>query len=374
MKLSRPRQTCVIARCASLTRGVILRPCQALPARASTFIMRRLRTLSVALVAFALALGVAAQSPASASLWRVYLAAGAHASEVQNWPEAEVLYISAMQNAEHLKTSEPYYSIARYCLASTYWKQGRKDDVIQTLKTVKLTLDSSQVHSDLYQSAAVLSSLGNLFYNIAESEIKDAKDKKLEGEPLQKANSDAIQDYHFSRRFYQWTFIIDKQFMPPLGPELEDIAAGLALSTYDAEEYADALPIFQELFQIIQAGSQRDTALAKGSMAYSLASKGPTGAAPQILSPAAVALFIGLSGESVGNGLSQEKPEDAVRQYAEVEPYLARYLNDPTYGHNLRIILKRLYGEHANVLRRLHQQAQADKLESLQKSIPAPTE
>lgn len=125
MKLLCPCQRRVYARCASLIRGVILRPCQALPC-ASTFSMRRLRTLSVALVAFASAFSVAAQSQASANLWRVYLAAGANASEAENWPEAEVLYISAMQNAEHLKASEPYHSIASYCLASTYWKEGEE--------------------------------------------------------------------------------------------------------------------------------------------------------------------------------------------------------------------------------------------------------
>jgi len=259
--------------------------------------------------------------------------------------------------------------IAQYSLGTIYWEQGRQEEADKVFGAMKLILDPVAVQPDLRESADVLTSIGNTFYSEAEAENKDATDKKLGGDALTTARNDVNQKFRFARRYFEWATVIDKHFLPPQSPELENVIGDLALGAFQISDYSEAIPSLLELKGIIETTMQRDNALLSASLEYSLASKETADKAKSPLSVAAIALYLGLSYEAVADGQVGDSPEKAAQTLEQGEHYLTESANDAAFGKSVRIVLARVYGEHAQILRRLKRPAEADKLESLAKVL-----
>jgi hypothetical protein len=309
-----------------------------------------------------------AQSDAG-TLWRTFFAAGASATEAGNWPEAESFYTAAVRQAEDADPKEPYFTIAQLSLVATYWEENRHDDAIRLNKTLRLDLDPSQISPQLRQTANTLLSLADHFYSAADEEKKQADEDKLQGDARHKADDDVEVKYRIARRYYQWAYEIDKHFMPANSPDLENEAAYYGLACFYAGEYEDAKQAFTELLAIVKESTRRQTQLSQGSLVYSLATGNNPGSVKDDLSIAAISLLLGRIYEGIADGKVKDKPAEAAQDYAHAEGYLTAFVADSQYGNSARIVLARLYREHADLLRKSGRTAQAVSLESKAKNL-----
>lgn len=310
-----------------------------------------------------------AQAPGPYTLWHIYLSAGATAVKEKNWPEAEALFSAAVNQAEQAQSKEPFLVIAKYSLATAYWEEGQKDAAKQVFTSLKPTSNWAGIGAELHQSSSILSALGSEFYEEAESDRKDANDKKLKDQALKDKEDDAEWKYLFARKYYGWAFVIEKSFLSPHSPELKDIAAVLSLAQYKAGEYADAIESFKELQAIVETSTRRSDALSHGSLKYSLAPGGPANKSKDSLSVAAISKWIGLGYEGLAGDASDKKPAEAAQDYAQAELSLQKYVHDTDQGSDVRSILARVYEEHAQLLRKLNQNPQAEILERKAKLV-----
>lgn len=324
--------------------------------------MKPTRVLAVGLIALAAACCWGAQTDAG-ELYRTCLAAGASALEARNWPEAETFFTAAAMQTQTADSKEPYLKIARYSLAATYAEEGKEDDAIRIFKSLKLTLNSDEISQQTRQLVDTLLILANHFYSAATAETKDATNRKLEGDALQKINDDISEKYQLARRYYQWIFVIDKQFLPVHSPDLQDVAGDYGLASYYAGDYISAKEGFEELLKIVNQSTRRQSELSQGSLAYSLAAGNVVGPAKTGLSVAAISVFLSLSYEGLANELTKDKPAEAAQDYSQAESYLTAFVRDPTYGNSARTVLTRLYRKHAELLRHSGQIAKAIILE-----------
>ena len=150
---------------------------------------------------------------------------------------------------------------------------------------------------------------------------------------------------------------------------MENVIGDLALAAFQIGDYSEAIPSLVELKEIIETTMQRDNALLSASLAYSLASKETADKAKSPLSVAAIALYLGLSYEAVADSLTADSPEKAVQTFEQGEQYLSASASDQAFGKTVRIVLARVYDEHAQILRRLKKPVEADKLESQAKAV-----
>jgi hypothetical protein len=311
-----------------------------------------------------------AQTTQHHALWQVYFAAGADAAIDKKWPEAELLYNAAIQQAQSDAPVEPFLTLAEYSLVSVYWEEHREDDAEKLANQLKLSFDAALVTVEVRNASNLLSNLGNAFYNEATAE-SDAIKPETKGDELTKINGDITQKYFFARRYYRWATMIETKFLTPHSPELENDVAGLSLANYKAGQYEDAILSLLQLKEIVESSLQRDNALSSGSLAYSLASKSTANGAKNTLSIPAITLFMGLSYEAVATQFLKDKPDEAAKNYALGEHYLTQSESDPDVGKNIRTVLARIYDEHAQLLRQRKQQTEAEKLESQAKKVRA---
>jgi hypothetical protein len=327
------------------------------------------RICLMGLTAFAAALSCAAQTGLGDIVWRTYLDAGANATLDKNWPEAETFYTAAVAQAEHGRSPEPFLTISKYSLATIYFEEGKQDQGDQLLKPLTLILSTSELNSQLRPSISTLSGLGEVFYDEADAEAKDATAKKIQGDALKKINDDVTLKYRFSRRYYQWAFALDRHFLPPHSPDLQNVALGFGLAAFHAAEYPDAVEGLTELLEIVRLSTHRQQELSQGSTAFSLESSTVAGPADSGLSPAAIAFYLGLSYEAIAADVPKDKPADAIEDYAKGERQMEVYAWDQYWGKNNRTVLARVYHEHAQLLQQSGQKAQAAALELKSKKL-----
>ena len=313
------------------------------------------------------------QSVVGHSLWRVYFLAGESAAKEKNWPEAESLYSAAIKQAEADTPSEPFLKMSRYSLGTAYFEEGRQDDAAKIFNAMDPILDPALATPETRDLADVFESLGNSFYSEGEDETQAASDKKLKDDDLNKANASAHWKYLFARRYFQWALVIDSHFFDPHSPELQTIVGNLALADYRIGVYDDAIENFLQLRQIIDTSMQRDNALSRGSLAYSLASKTTTAEAKNSLSIAAIDFYTGLSYEGEGDEVVREKPAEAAQKYGQAEIHLTEGAKDNGWRKVILIVLARIYKEHAEVLRNLKQDAEAERLDHLALKLQPPS-
>jgi len=316
------------------------------------------RNFVTVLTGIAAACSCAAQTGA-AELWRTYLAAGASALEAGNLPEAESFYTAAATQMEHASSKEPYFTIAKYSLAATLWEEGNQDEAIKTFKSLNFTLNPSGLSVQTRESIDTLLTLGNHFYSAAEAKKKEVAATKLAADALQKANDDISIKYSVARRYYQWVYVMDRQFLPVHSSDMENIAADYGLASFYAADYPDAKEAFTDLLEIVRQSTRRQTELSHGSMANSLAGGSGAGPAKADLSEAAICVLLSVSDEAIADDIAKDKPAEAVQDYAQAESHLTAYVRDPTYGKTARTVLERLYGKHADLLRHSGQTTQA---------------
>jgi len=321
------------------------------------------------MAAVALPCFCAAQTPGSSDLWRVYLSAGANATRAKNWPEAETFYTAAIKQAEEDKLPPACLTIASYSLATIYWEQGNQELAKKTLNPLQPVLDPAELRPEIGGSVDALKGLGDFFYSEAEAEKKDAEDKKIDGDPRKKIDDDVSYKYLFSRRYYQWVFVIEQQFISSKtdhSPDLQTAAEDLGVASYMADDYPNAIVGLSELLQIVETSNDREKALSKGSLAYSLASKGTTAPSKNRVinvSLPAVCLLLGRSYNWTAEDILKAKPEEADRDFVQAESYLQRSLDDADFGKQSTELLAEVYQKHAGVLRDLKKRAEADALD-----------
>jgi len=329
------------------------------------------RTCLVGLAAFAAAAACIAQTGLGDVVWRTYFEAGANAMAAKSWPEAETFYTAAITQAQHARSPEPFLTISRYSLATVYIEEGKEDQAEQILKPLALTLSPDELNPQLRPAILTLAGLGEVFYDEADAEEKDATAKKIQGDALKKIADDFNLKYRLSRRYYQWAFALDKHFLPPHSPELQEVALGFGWSSYHAAEYPDAVEGLTELFDIVTVSAQRQEELSQGSATFSLASGNVAGPANQDLSPAAISFYLGLSYEAIAAEVLKDKPADAMQNYTKAERQLSAYAWDPDWGKNNRTVLARVCQEHAQLLQQSGQKVQAAALNLKSRKLQA---
>jgi tetratricopeptide (TPR) repeat protein len=327
------------------------------------------RTCLMGLTAFAAALSCAAQTGLGDIVWRTYLDAGANAMLDKSWPEAETFFTAAITEAEHGRSSEPFLTISKYSLAAVYVDEGKQDEAQAILKTLTLTLSPAELNPQLRPVVPSLAGLGEIFFDEADAEAKDATAKKIQGDALKKINDEVTLKYRLSRRYYQWAFMLDRHFLPPHSPELQGVALGFGLASFHAGEYPDAVEGLTELLEVVRLSARRQEELSQGSVAFSLASSNVAGPADQGLSPAAIAFYLGLSYEAIAADVPKDKPGDAIEDYTKGERQMEVYAWDQYWGKNNRTVLARVYHEHAQLLQQSGQKAQAAAFELKAKKL-----
>lgn len=310
-----------------------------------------------------------AQTPRPFTLWSVYLSAGANAAVAENWAEAEMFFSAAMHEAEQSKPGEPFRSIASYSLATTYYKQGRTEAASNILRTPNRTIDPHVLGAELERTQGTLGTLGYLFYSQAEKDSKELNSKELTGEALTSKQAEILAQYEFARQYYEWAVLLEKQVRTPHSPELEDSLTFLGLSCYNAREYKEAIATFKELQAIEGSIKRRNDALSHDSIKYSLSAKSTAESFKQSLDAGSIAVLISGSYFELATEVKNDKPQEAIEELEQAETSLRDSTSDPEMGYKVRMALANEYMTHAEVLRSLKHDAQADRLEAKAKSL-----
>jgi hypothetical protein len=324
--------------------------------------------------------GLHAQTSGPDTLWRTYMASGAYKVSDENWDQAEVFFKAATDESKECSSPVPLAMIAKYSFAVTQYELGKTDSARTILSALDKTLKPADVSPEYRGVVESLNTIGTALYDKADAIRKDAEDKKLKDDDLQKADNEADLADQFARRYFEWSLIIDHRFIAPNSPELRDLVAYHGLSAFKAKDYDTSIAAFTQLDQILQTEERRDKHLSSGSMKYSLSAhkvaspvlntsdfiQTRNSAAPTAhlgFEPGAVAILLGRSYlEKARSEAADKKIDSAVRYYKTASATLEPAEEDKKYGKYSKMILIYVFDEEADLLRENGETADSKKL------------